>query len=55
VLTCKGCIGTTTAPITIAPYVALDKVNVAINQAITCSNLEDITVTATTVGGTALI
>ncbi len=49
----KGCVGTTTAPITIAPYVALDKVNVAINQAITCSNLENITVTATTVGGTA--
>ncbi|WP_339919617.1 T9SS type B sorting domain-containing protein [uncultured Flavobacterium sp.] len=49
----KGCFGTTTGPITIAPYVALVKVNVTINQAITCSNLEDITVTATTVGGTA--
>lgn len=49
----KGCIGTTTAPITIAPYVALDKVNVVVDQAITCSNLENITVTATTIGGTA--
>ncbi|MFV8333189.1 T9SS type B sorting domain-containing protein [Flavobacterium sp. GSP14] len=49
----KGCVGTTTAPITIAPYVALDKVNVKVDQAITCSNLENITVTATTVGGPA--
>ncbi|MFV8357101.1 T9SS type B sorting domain-containing protein [Flavobacterium sp. XS1P32] len=49
----KGCVGTTTAPITIASYVALDKVNVKVDQAITCSNLENITVTATTVGGPA--
>ncbi|MFV8351881.1 T9SS type B sorting domain-containing protein [Flavobacterium sp. XS2P14] len=49
----KGCVGTTTAPITIESYVALDKVNVKVDQAITCSNLENITVTATTVGGTA--
>ncbi|MFH6970007.1 T9SS type B sorting domain-containing protein [Flavobacterium petrolei] len=46
----KGCKGTTTAAITIDPYIALDKVNVVIDQAITCNNLEDITVSATTIG-----
>lgn len=49
----KGCMGTTTAPITIAPYIQLDKVNVVVDQAITCTNLENITVTATTIGGPA--
>jgi gliding motility-associated-like protein len=49
----QGCMGSALAPIIIAPYVALDKVNVAINQAITCTNLESITVTATTIGGAA--
>jgi hypothetical protein len=37
----KGCIGTTTAPYHIAPYVALDEVNVFVNQAITCSSLDN--------------
>ncbi|RYJ53300.1 T9SS type B sorting domain-containing protein [Flavobacterium petrolei] len=48
----KGCIGTTTAAITIDPYIALDKVNVVIDQAITCNNLEDITVSVNSIGGT---
>lgn len=49
----KGCIGTTTAAITIAPYIQLDKVNVNVTRAITCTNLEDIAVSATTIGGPA--
>ncbi|SHG56134.1 gliding motility-associated C-terminal domain-containing protein [Flavobacterium micromati] len=51
----KGCIGSTATPVVIAPYVALDKVNVNIDQAITCTNFENISVTATTipVGATA--
>ncbi|WP_348811958.1 T9SS type B sorting domain-containing protein [Flavobacterium maritimum] len=48
----KGCMGTTAAPIVIDPFVELDKVNVVVNQAITCTNLEDITVSVTTIGGT---
>nr|WP_315141126.1 T9SS type B sorting domain-containing protein [uncultured Flavobacterium sp.] len=49
----KGCIGTSTASIDIAPYIQLDQVNVVVDQAITCTNLENITVTATTIGGSA--
>lgn len=49
----KGCAGTTTTPIAIAPYIALDQVSVAINQAITCTNLEDITVTVSHIGAVA--
>lgn len=49
----KGCIGTSTASIGIAPYIQLDQVNVLVDQAITCTNLENITVTATTIGGSA--
>ncbi|MNX19784.1 hypothetical protein D3C86_497120 [compost metagenome] len=48
----KGCMGTTTAPIVINPFIELDKVNVVVNQAITCTNFEDITVSVTTIGGT---
>jgi gliding motility-associated-like protein len=48
----KGCIGTTTTPITIAPYITLDKINVTVNNAITCNNLENITVTVSSIGGT---
>lgn len=48
----KGCIGTSTASIDIAPYVQLDKVNVVVDQAITCTNLENITVSVSTIGGT---
>ncbi|CAN1488082.1 Gliding motility-associated, C-terminal domain [Flavobacteriaceae bacterium] len=47
----KGCIGTTTAPIIIAPYIQLDKVNVNVTNAITCTNLETIEVSVTSIGG----
>ncbi|MGL2992981.1 T9SS type B sorting domain-containing protein [Flavobacterium sp. TSSA_36] len=47
----NGCPGTS-APITIAPYVQLDKVNVTVTNAITCTNLEDIAVSVTSIGGT---
>lgn len=49
----NGCIGTSTTPIDIAPYIELDTVSVAVNQAITCTDLENITVSVTTIGGTA--
>ncbi|MGL2987974.1 T9SS type B sorting domain-containing protein [Flavobacterium sp. RSSA_27] len=48
----NGCSGTTTAPITIAPFVQLDKVNVNVINAITCTNLEDIAVSVSAIGGT---
>ncbi|MBA0882188.1 T9SS type B sorting domain-containing protein [Flavobacterium undicola] len=48
----KGCIGSAPATISIVPFIALDKINVAVNNAITCTNPEDITVSATTIGGT---
>ena len=48
----KGCMGTAPATITILPFIALDKINIAVNNAITCTNLEDITVSATSIGGT---
>lgn len=48
----KGCIGTAPSLITIAPFIALDKANVAVNNAITCTNLEDITVSVSSIGGT---
>ncbi|RKS15803.1 T9SS type B sorting domain-containing protein [Flavobacterium sp. 120] len=49
----KGCIGTAPSVITIAPFIALDKANVAVNNAITCTNLEDITVSVSSIGGTS--
>ncbi len=48
----KGCLGTSTAPITIAPFISLDDIVVAVNNAITCITNEDITVSVTTTGGT---
>ncbi|TYC14144.1 T9SS type B sorting domain-containing protein [Bizionia gelidisalsuginis] len=48
----QGCLGTTTAAITINPYIELDAVTVTVDTAISCTNLEDITVTASTTGGT---
>lgn len=48
----QGCLGTTTAAITINPYIELDAVSVTVDNGITCTNLEDITVTATSTGGT---
>ncbi|WP_354680756.1 hypothetical protein, partial [Mariniflexile fucanivorans] len=46
----NGCIGTTT--VNIAPYIQLDKINISIDNAITCTNDEDITVSVSTSGGT---
>ncbi|WP_281227242.1 T9SS type B sorting domain-containing protein [Flavobacterium aquiphilum] len=51
----KGCQGSTAAPIVIAPFISLDKVNVTVNRAITCNNSEEITVSATTTGGTPAV
>lgn len=48
----KGCMGTAPTTITIVPFIALDKINVAVNNAITCTNLEDITVSVSSIGGT---
>lgn len=48
----KGCMGTSTTAITIAPYIQLDKVNVNVTNAITCTNLEDIAVSVSAIGGT---
>lgn len=48
----KGCMGTAPTAITIVPFIALDKIGVTINNAITCNNLEDITVSASSIGGT---
>lgn len=47
----KGCMGSTLAPIIINPFISLDKINVAITAAITCSNNESIAVTVATTGG----
>ncbi|EJL63158.1 T9SS type B sorting domain-containing protein, partial [Flavobacterium sp. CF136] len=49
----NGCMGTYATPITIDPYIGLDKINV-INTAITCTNLEDITATAVDASGTTI-
>ncbi|MGQ7945991.1 T9SS type B sorting domain-containing protein [Flavobacterium sp. WC2509] len=48
----KGCVGSTATAFTINPYITLDKVNVTVNNAITCTNLEDVTVSASSIGGT---
>ncbi|MFN7099650.1 MAG: T9SS type B sorting domain-containing protein, partial [Flavobacterium sp.] len=49
----RGCVGSTTTAINIAPYIELDTVSVAVNRPITCAVLENITVSVTTIGGTA--
>ncbi|WP_158728170.1 T9SS type B sorting domain-containing protein [Flavobacterium sp. I-STPA6A] len=49
----KGCVGTSTTPIDIAPYIKLETVTVNVDQAITCSDLENITVSVATTGGPA--
>ncbi|MBB1193065.1 hypothetical protein DNC80_05195, partial [Flavobacterium sp. SOK18b] len=49
----RGCVGSTTTPITIAPYVALDAVSVTVNRPITCAVLENITVSVATNPATA--
>ncbi len=48
----KGCPGAAPAAVTIDSYIALDKINVTVNNAITCANLEDITVSVSSIGGT---
>jgi large repetitive protein len=48
----KGCMGTAPATITIVPFIALDKITVTVNNPITCTNLEDITVSVSSIGGT---
>ena len=47
----NGCSGSTVLNIPIAKYIALDKVNVVVNNKVTCTNLEDITVNVTAIGG----
>ncbi|KFC60064.1 T9SS type B sorting domain-containing protein [Flavobacterium gilvum] len=51
----KGCSGSASGTITIAPFISLDKINIVINKAITCNNPEDITVTVATTGGTPAV
>lgn len=48
----KGCVGTAAAQVVVNPYIALDKINVRVDNAITCKDLEDITVSVTSIGGT---
>ncbi|TRX07877.1 T9SS type B sorting domain-containing protein [Flavobacterium gawalongense] len=48
----KGCIGIAPSTISIVPFIALDKVTVNVDRAITCTNLEDITVSVSSIGGT---
>ncbi|TRX32076.1 T9SS type B sorting domain-containing protein, partial [Flavobacterium sp. ZT3R18] len=47
----KGCLPGTSVSVPIAKYIALDKINVVINKAITCANAEDITVNVSAIGG----
>ncbi|WP_188726562.1 T9SS type B sorting domain-containing protein, partial [Flavobacterium limi] len=49
----NNCMGTSTTPITINPYIKLDKINV-VKTAITCTNPESITATAVDASGTAI-
>lgn len=49
----KGCMGTAPATITIVPFIALDKITVTVDNPITCTNLEDITVSVSSIGGTS--
>ncbi len=48
----KGCIGAAPATIPIVPFIALDKVTVNVDRAISCTNPEDITVSVSSIGGT---
>lgn len=49
----NGCMGTSALPIIIDEYIRLDEINV-VKTAITCNNLESITVTAVDPSGTAI-
>ncbi|WP_027138071.1 T9SS type B sorting domain-containing protein [Gaetbulibacter saemankumensis] len=46
----NGCLGSTTA--TIQPFIAIEDLDITIDNAITCTNDEDITVNVTSTGGT---
>ena len=46
----KGCSGTTSA--TIQPFISIDTLDITIDNVITCTNDEDITVSVTSTGGT---
>nr|WP_315197640.1 T9SS type B sorting domain-containing protein [uncultured Flavobacterium sp.] len=48
----KGCVGNPLAPIVINPFISLDKINVTVPTAITCTGNEEISVTVKTTGGT---
>ncbi len=48
----QGCLGSTLTAVIINPYLDLDTIAVAVDNAITCTNLEDITVTASGTTGT---
>ncbi|OCB71456.1 gliding motility-associated C-terminal domain-containing protein [Flavobacterium glycines] len=48
----KGCTASVPGSININPFIGLDKITVNVNNAITCTNLEDITVLVSTTGGT---
>lgn len=47
----EGCIGTTATAITINPFIDLDLITLNVDNAITCTNLEDVTVTVSSTGG----
>ncbi|QFZ55715.1 T9SS type B sorting domain-containing protein [Oceanihabitans sp. IOP_32] len=47
----RGCTATSATAV-INPFISLDRLNVVVDTEITCTNLEDITVTAITTGGT---
>ncbi|WP_346883306.1 T9SS type B sorting domain-containing protein [uncultured Algibacter sp.] len=48
----NGCLGTATAIIN--PFIGLDDITVTVNNAVTCTNDEDITVSVNTTGGTPI-
>ncbi|AUC81400.1 T9SS type B sorting domain-containing protein [Lacinutrix sp. Bg11-31] len=50
----QGCLGATNTAVIINPSIDLDSVNITVDNAITCTNLEDITVTAASTGGTPI-
>jgi len=46
----KGCLGSTSASVN--PFISLDDLTITIDNAITCTNDEDVTISVTTSGGT---
>ncbi|SEA34212.1 T9SS type B sorting domain-containing protein [Bizionia paragorgiae] len=47
-----GCVGSTATAITVTPFINLESLDVNVTTEITCTNLESISVTANTTGGT---